>query len=131
MADLFSSISNSFIVLYWFNISSQPNLVMESGIHSSLHRNCHHQIIYAKIYLKVFYPPPYEHEIWQYQRANLIKSNKQFNKFLGKIFWKLKHQWSGLLILKKILIFFQTTFLMIQSLVMTEIHLGSTATSIS
>ena len=28
--------------------SSQPNLVIESGAHSSLHENCHHQIIYAK-----------------------------------------------------------------------------------
>ena len=25
--------------------SSQPNLVMESGVHSSLHEHCHHQII--------------------------------------------------------------------------------------
>ena len=44
---------------------------MESGVHSSLHQNCHHQIIYAKINLKVFYPPPYEREIWHYQRANV------------------------------------------------------------
>ena len=28
--------------------TSQPNLVMESGIHSSLHSNCHHQIVFAK-----------------------------------------------------------------------------------
>ena len=51
--------------------TSQPNLVMESGVHSSLHQNCHHQIIYAKINFKVFYPPPYEREIWHYQRANV------------------------------------------------------------
>ena len=44
---------------------------MESGFHSSLHQNCHHQIIYAKIKFKVFYPPPYEREIWHYQRANV------------------------------------------------------------
>ena len=25
---------------------SQPNLVMESGVHSSLHENCHHQLVY-------------------------------------------------------------------------------------
>ena len=40
----------------------QTSLVMESGVHFSLHQNFHHQIIYAKI--KVFYPPPYEREIW-------------------------------------------------------------------
>ena len=27
--------------------TSQANLVMESGVHSSLHSNCYHQIIYA------------------------------------------------------------------------------------
>ena len=44
---------------------------MESGIHFSLHRNCHHQLIYAKINLKVFYTPPYDREIWHYQRTNV------------------------------------------------------------
>ena len=39
--------------------TSQPDLVMESGVHSSLHQNCHHQLIYAKVNLKVSYPPPY------------------------------------------------------------------------
>ena len=43
--------------------ASQPNLVMESCVHSSLHENCHHQIIYAKFKLKIYYPPPYEREI--------------------------------------------------------------------
>ena len=43
--------------------TSQPNLVMESGVHSSLHENCHHQLVYAKFNLKVWYSPPYEHEI--------------------------------------------------------------------
>ena len=51
--------------------TSQPNVAMESGVHSSLHQNCHHQLIYAKVDLKVFYPHPYEREIWHYQRANI------------------------------------------------------------
>ena len=50
--------------------TSQPNLVMESGVYSSLHENCHHQLVYAKFNLKVRYPPPYEREIWHYQHAN-------------------------------------------------------------
>ena len=33
--------------------TSQPNLLMESGVHSSLHPNCHHQIVFAKINLKI------------------------------------------------------------------------------
>ena len=51
--------------------TSQPNLVMESGVHSSLHENCHHQLVYAKFNLKVWYSPPYECEIWHYQHANI------------------------------------------------------------
>ena len=34
--------------------TSQPNMIMDSGVHPSLHSNCHHQIIYAKFDLKVF-----------------------------------------------------------------------------
>ena len=62
---------------------------MESGIHPSLHPNCHHQIIYAKFKLKVYYPPPYEREVWHYQNADSNankKSNDRF--FLGRGIWK-------------------------------------------
>ena len=34
--------------------TSQPNMIMDSGVHPSLHSNCHHQIIYVKFDLKVF-----------------------------------------------------------------------------
>ena len=50
--------------------TSQPNLVMNSGIHSSLHPNCHHQIIHAIFKLKIFCPPPYERVVRHYQDAN-------------------------------------------------------------
>ena len=55
--------------------TSQPNLVMHSGVHPSLHPNCHHQIVFAKFNLTVFYPPPYKRLVWHYQQANtdLIK----------------------------------------------------------
>ena len=60
----------------------QPNLVMNSGIHSSLHSNCHHQIIHAIFNLKIFYPPPYQRVVWHYQDANndlIQRSISQFN----------------------------------------------------
>ena len=60
--------SSSYIDLIF---TFQLNLVMESGVHSSLYQNCHHQLKYAEINLKVFYPPPYGREIWHYQRANV------------------------------------------------------------
>ena len=50
--------------------TSHSNLVMESGVHSSLLPNCHHQIVFAKINLKIYYPPPYKREIWHYEKAN-------------------------------------------------------------
>ena len=43
--------------------TSQPNLVMESGVHSSLHANCHHHITFAKSKLKIHYPPTCEQEV--------------------------------------------------------------------
>ena len=61
--------------------TSQPNSVMESGVHSSLHPNCHHQITYAKFNLKIYYPPPYEREIWHYGKANIDHIRKAINEF--------------------------------------------------
>ena len=43
--------------------NSQPNLVIELGVHFPLHQNGYHQITYAKNNFKVLYPPPYEREI--------------------------------------------------------------------
>ena len=50
--------------------TSQLNLITESGVHPSLHPNCHHQVIYTKFNLKVYYPPPYEREVWHYKEAD-------------------------------------------------------------
>ena len=50
--------------------TTQPNLVVESGVHPSLHPNCHHQIVFAKFNLQIYYPPPYPREIWHYKQAN-------------------------------------------------------------
>ena len=50
--------------------TSQPNMVIDSGVHASLHSNCHHQIIYAKFDLKIFYQPPYERTVWHFKHAN-------------------------------------------------------------
>ena len=43
--------------------TSQPNLILESGFHSSVHSNCPHQIIFAKFNLEIVYSPPYVREI--------------------------------------------------------------------
>ena len=61
--------------------TSQPNLVMEPGVHSSLHPNCHHQITFAKFNLKIYYPPPQEQETWHYGKANVDHIRKAINEF--------------------------------------------------
>ena len=39
--------------------STQPNIVMDSDVRTSLHSKCHHQIIYSKLISKIEYPPPF------------------------------------------------------------------------
>ena len=49
--------------------TSQPNLVIESGVHSSLHSSCNYQIVFAKFNLKICYPPPYSRQVWHFKEA--------------------------------------------------------------
>ena len=61
---------------------SQPNLITDSGVHSSLHPNYHHQLVFAKFNWHTVYHPPYLLEIWHYREANtrLIRcAAKEFN----------------------------------------------------
>ena len=61
--------------------TSQPNLVVDFGIHPSLHENCHNQIIYSKFDLKIFYPPPYERTVWHYQQADTAFIERSLENF--------------------------------------------------
>ena len=51
-----SNTSSSWIGLIF---TSQPDLITDSGVHSSVHPNCHHQIVFEKLDLHIVYPPPY------------------------------------------------------------------------
>ena len=57
---------------------------MESGVHSSLYQNCHHQLLRANINPKVFYPSPYEREIWHYPRVNVDLTQRAIEQFSGE-----------------------------------------------
>ena len=61
--------------------TSQPNLVMESGVYSSLHPSCHDQIIFAKFNLSILYPSPYERTVWSYEKANPELIRRAINEF--------------------------------------------------
>ena len=66
-------------------LTSQSNLVVDSGVHSFLHPNCHHQIMYAKFNLKIHFPPPYKREIWHYlHKGTLNLLEEQFMNLIGR-----------------------------------------------
>ena len=54
----------------------QPNLVIDSSVHSSLHANCHHQITCCQLNLKIVFPPPYEHLVWNYKKTDVTAIRK-------------------------------------------------------
>ena len=62
--------------------TSQPNLITDSDVHSSLHSNCRHQIVFTKFNLHILYPLPYLREIWHYRKGNtrlIRRAIKEFN----------------------------------------------------
>ena len=75
-------------------ITDQPNLFLQSGVHSSLdqncqhqncqHQNCQHQIIYGKINISLPPPPPYKRTVWEYGKANVAK----LKAVLNAVDWK-------------------------------------------
>ena len=54
---------------------------MDADVYLSLHANCHHQIVYAKSDLKIHYPPPYEREVWHFQKADINLIKRTMNEF--------------------------------------------------
>ena len=57
----------------------------KSGDHPSLHPNCHHQIIFTKFNLRVPYPPPYYHQVWHYEEADIELIRQEINLLDWKI----------------------------------------------
>lgn len=57
-----------------FIFTSQPDLIIESRVHSSPHANCHHHIIYAKLHLEIIYSPPYVWEVMSILDEQLMNS---------------------------------------------------------
>ena len=59
----------------------QSNLFVESEVHSLLHANCHYHITFAKCNPKIHYPPPYQGEVWHYQKANVDQIKQAITEF--------------------------------------------------
>ena len=76
-----TSILNTSSSCVYLIFTSQTNLVMESGVHSSLHPNCDHEVVFAKFNLSVLYQPPYERTVWFYEKANPELIQRAINEF--------------------------------------------------
>ena len=73
-------ITRSVLVLTLF-LPLNQNLVMESGVHSSLHPNCCHQVVFAKFKFFILYQPPCERSVWFYEKADVELIRKVANEF--------------------------------------------------
>ena len=62
--------------------TNQPNLSVNSGVHSSLQPNCHHQIVHTSCNLDIYYPTPYQRLIWDYKKADSTR------KALDSVNWE-------------------------------------------
>ena len=51
--------------------TGQPNLIADSGVYPSLHSSCYHQITCCKLNLNIEHSLPYDHSVWDYNRANV------------------------------------------------------------
>ena len=60
---------------------SQPNLIIESGVHPPLHPNCHDQIVYSKFNFLIHFPPPYSRGVWHYKDTNTELIKRAIDKF--------------------------------------------------
>ena len=63
----FTSSSSSCIDL---NFTSNPSILVDSGIEKSPFSSCHHDIIYGKINFIVALPPPHFRTIWDFKNAD-------------------------------------------------------------
>ena len=106
---------------------SQPNLIIESGVHPSLHPNCHHQIIPAKFNLQIYYPPQYCSEVWHYNAANTEFIRLEVDRFnRQKAFMHKKLNEQGNIFNGVIVNVLEILYRMKPYYVMTEIHRGLT-----
>ena len=62
-------------------LTSQPNVVLDSGVYSSLNANAHHQIVFAKFNERIHYPPPFERHVSHYKYANTARIKNVLGSF--------------------------------------------------
>ena len=61
--------------------TSNPSIIVNSGIEKSLCTRCHHDIIYGKINFRVPLPPSHFRTIWEYKNADAISIQHAIENF--------------------------------------------------
>ena len=61
--------------------TSNPSILVDSGIEKSLASSCHHDIIYGKIKFRVPLPPPHFRTVWDYKNADAISIQRAIENF--------------------------------------------------
>ena len=61
--------------------TSNPSILVDSGIEKSLSSSCHHDIIYGKINFRVPLPPPHFRTVWDYKNADAISIQSTVENF--------------------------------------------------
>ena len=56
-------------------MTSEPNLILESGVLPTLVDTSHHQITFDKSNFNVSHPPPYKRMIWNYDIADVYMTS--------------------------------------------------------
>ena len=76
--------------------TSQPKLVMDSGVHVSLHVNCHHQIIFPKFDFQIYWLHSIKELCGIIRMQTRIISKKLYAASIGKGLLQIKTQmkWS-------------------------------------
>ena len=70
-----SNTSSSYIDLVF---TSLLNLIIDSGVHSSLHPTiCHDQMAYTKFNLEITFPSSYLWEVWHYKDVLILNLFKE------------------------------------------------------
>ena len=84
---LFPNNSSSCIDL---TFTSNPSILVDSGIETSLSRSCHHDIKNGKINFRVHLPPPHFRTVWNYKNADTISIQPAIENVNGNMHLKEK-----------------------------------------
>ena len=86
-------------MLSWIDLTftDQPSFIVDSGIHPTLHENFHDLN-------KIEYPPPYDHLVWDFKRADVNDITTATNQVDWKFIIPYKNVHQKVNIFKKTII---------------------------